>query len=131
MRYLVRAKLKPGKRNDLLQAIDREQLGQGSVAEGEYLYDMARARRLADNTLCWVETCFCPTPLEEERSYWEEYFKLLQIKNAHNRKRCRDLYGTQAWACCDCTKRLEAEMENWGRRFISELRAASNREEGR
>lgn len=129
MRYLVKAKLKPGKRDDLLQAIDREELGRGSVAGDEYLHDMAHARQLADHTVCWIETCFCPTPLEEERPYWEEYFELLQIKNAHNRQRCQDLNGTQAWACCDCdcTKRLEAKMKNWGRRFIAELRASNQK----
>jgi len=98
MRYLVKAKLKQGKRRDLLMAIDRKELGRGSIAGGEYLHDMTHARQLADNTVCWVEACFCPTPLEEERPYWEEYFELLRIKNAHNRQRCQDLNGTQPWA---------------------------------
>jgi hypothetical protein len=37
MRYLVRARVKPGRETDLLQAIENQTLGQGSVAEGEYL----------------------------------------------------------------------------------------------
>jgi len=71
MRYLVRAKLKPGGKQKLLQAIENETLGQGSVAEGEYLRNMKDARLSADGTARWVEVCYCPMPLEEERPYWE------------------------------------------------------------
>jgi hypothetical protein len=125
MRYLVKAKLKRGKEGPLLRAIDQEKLGAGSIAGDEYLHDMAQARQLDDETVCWVEVCFCRTPLEEERPYWEEYFELLQIKNAHDRRRCRDLNGAEPWACCDCdcTKRLEGEMEKWGQKFLLALRA--------
>jgi len=125
MRYLVKAKLKPGKALPLLRAIEEEKLGAGSIAGDEYSHDMAQARQLDDETICWVEGCFCLTPLEEERSYWEEYFELLQIKNAHDRRRCRDLNGTEPWACCDCdcTKRLEGEMEKWGKKFLLALQS--------
>jgi len=41
-RYLVRARVKPGREADLLQAIEEETLGQGSVAEGEYLRNMQK-----------------------------------------------------------------------------------------
>jgi len=121
MRYLVKARLKHGKKPLLLQAIDNQELGWGSVAGDEYLRDMAQARQLDDDTICWVEICFCETPLQEERPYWEEYFELLQIKNAHNRQRCQDLNGKQPWACCDCdcTKPLEAKMETWGQHLLS------------
>ena len=40
MRYLVRARLKPGQGRALLNAIEDETLGSGSVAEGEYLRNM-------------------------------------------------------------------------------------------
>jgi len=131
MRYLVKAKLKRGKEPRLLQAIDRGELGSGSVAGDEYLHDMAQARQLDDQTVCWVETCFCSTPLEEERPYWEEYFEHLQIKNAHDRRRCKDVNGTEPWACCDCdcTKDLEAKMETWGKRFLPALQATAKKTE--
>ena len=47
----------------------------------------------------WVEVCFCPTPLQEERPYWEEYFDLDRVQDAHDRNRCRDLNGQEPWAC--------------------------------
>ena len=57
---------------------------------------------LDDGRVQWVEVCFCPTPLAEEREYWEEYFTLEKVQDAHARSRCRDLNGTEPWACCDC-----------------------------
>ena len=126
MRYLVRAKVKPHRRRALLDAIERRVLGRGSVAEGEYLRNMAAARVGADGTVKWVEVCFCATPLEEERPYWEEYFELVRVQDAHNRSRCRDLDGSEPWACCecDCTDRFETWMSTRDRPFLEVLRFA-------
>jgi hypothetical protein len=125
MRYLVRARVKPGREGDLLKAIEKETLGQGSVAEGEYLRNMNDARLGPDQTARWVEICYCPTPLQEERPYWEEYFDLVRIQDAHDRSRCRDENGTEAWACndCDCTMRLEKKLEETGTPFLKTLRS--------
>jgi hypothetical protein len=119
MRYLVTARVKKGQRAALRRAIDDESLGAGSVAGDEYQHDMAHARELADGRVKWVETCFCPTPLQEERSYWEEFFDFDSIKDAHARSKCRDENGTEPWACCDCdcTKRLEAWLRKQGEPF--------------
>jgi hypothetical protein len=51
MRYLVRARVKPGREADLLAAVEQETLGLGSVAEGEYLRNMQEARVSADETV--------------------------------------------------------------------------------
>jgi len=125
MRYLVKATVKPGRARALMQAIATGSLGAGSIAGDEYIQDMQQARQLEDGTVCWVEVCFCPAPLQEETAYWEEYFDLLQIKNAHARNRCKDVNGTEPWACCDCdcTKRLEAKMAGWGEPFLSILKS--------
>ena len=119
MRYLVSARVRNGRRAALKAAIDTATLGRGSVAGGEYLHDMAHARELADGSVKWVETCFCPTPLQEERPYWEDFFELESVKDAHARSRCRDENGTEPWACCDCdcTERLEAWLANKGTPF--------------
>lgn len=127
MRYLVRARVKPGREAALLRAIEDGTLGAGSVAGGEYLRNMHDARLCDDGTARWVEVCFCATPLEEERPYWEEYFELVRVQDAHTRKRCRDETGEEPWACgeCDCTRRLEEQMRGWGRSFLDVLRAAA------
>jgi hypothetical protein len=120
MRYLVRARLKPGCREALLEAIDTGTLGQGSVAEGEYLRNMQEARQFPDGTARWVEVCYCPTPLLEERPYWEKYFELVKVQDAHLHKNCRDENGSEPWACehCDCTRGLEERLAQSGEPFL-------------
>ena len=124
MRYLVRARVKPGRQTELLHAIEQETLGMGSVAEGEYLRNMKDARRCGDETARWVEICYCPTPLQEERPYWEEFFDLERVQDAHDRRKCRDENGSESWACdgCDCTARLEAKLSQTGIPFLKSLR---------
>lgn len=124
MRYLVRARVRPGREADLLAAVEQQTLGQGSVAEGEYLRNMQEARVAADQTARWVEVCYCPTPLQEERPYWEEYFNLTRVQDAHDRSKCRDENGTEPWACgdCDCTARLERKLKDSGESLLVELR---------
>ena len=96
------------------RAIREGTLGAGSVAGDEYVHDMAQARQLPDGSVKWVETCFCATPLEEERPYWEAYFDLESIKDAHARSRCRHENGAEHWACsaCDCTGATR-DMAEW------------------
>jgi hypothetical protein len=124
MRYLVRAIVKPGCEGRLLRAIESGALGKGSVAEGEYLRNMQDARLCADDTARWVEVCYCPTPLQEERPYWEEYFELTRVQDAHDRRKCRDENGAEAWACerCDCTGRLERKLSILGEPLLESLR---------
>ena len=119
MRYLVTARVKAGQREALDRAIEDESLGRGSVAGDEYLRNMTAARQLDDGRVQWVEVCYCTTPLAEERDYWEVYFSLGKVQDAHARNRCRDLNGTEPWACgeCDCTARLDAHLASKGRPF--------------
>jgi hypothetical protein len=124
MRYLVRGRVKPGKERQLLEAIERGTLGAGSVAAGEYLRNMQDARLFNDGTARWVEVCYCNTPLEEEQPYWQEYFDLVKIQDAHSRAKCRDENGTEPWACseCDCTERLENRLAEQARQFLPVLK---------
>jgi hypothetical protein len=128
MRYLVRARVKAGRERALLQAIEDGTLGRGSVAEGEYLRNMKDARLCGDDTARWVEVCYCPTPLQEEQPYWNQFFDLTRIQDAHDRRRCRDENGSEAWACgdCDCTERLERKLETSGQPFLERLRKLVN-----
>jgi hypothetical protein len=125
MRYLVTARVKPGKEAALIQAIESGTLGKGSVAGDEYQRNMEEARLCSDGKTKWVEVCYCDTPLQEELPYWQEYFEVLRVQDAHGRHRCRDLDGSEPWACsnCDCTVKLDAKMKGWGREFLEMLRA--------
>jgi hypothetical protein len=125
MRYLVKARLKPGKEEALLEAVRTGTLGRGSIAGDEYLHNMQQARLAADGTARWVEVCFCGTPLAEERPYWEQFFELVDVKDAHGRRNCRDENGTEPWACCDCdcTRQLEEKLSHEGQPFLGALKA--------
>jgi hypothetical protein len=129
MRYLVTARVKPGRSAHLETAIDEGTLGAGSVAGDEYFRNMNSARAHDDGRVQWVEVCFCPIPLLEEREYWEEYFDLENIQDAHARSRCRDLSGEEPWACCDCdcSARLEARFAIRGRPFLAALGMKTSR----
>ena len=126
MRYLVRARVKPGREQALLEAIDNRSLGRGSVAGNEYFRNMFSARLCEDGTTRWVEVCYCYEPLDEERPYWEQYFEFTRIQDAHDRRQCRDKNGSEPWACsdCDCTVRLEQKLESMGEPFLKVLRRA-------
>ncbi|HEV2352355.1 MAG TPA: hypothetical protein VG028_21175 [Terriglobia bacterium] len=115
--------MKPGRKASLLKSIEEGTLGAGSVAEGEYLRNMAEARLCEDGTARWVEVCYCPTPLQEERPYWEQYLELTRVQDGHDRRRCRDYNGEEPWACgeCDCTARLEKKLANLGGPFLESL----------
>ena len=127
MRYLVTARVKPGKEAELLRAIESGTLGSGSIAGDEYLRNMQDARLFEDGKAKWVEICFCDVPLAEERPYWEEYFDLVRVQDAHNRDRCRDLNGQESWACCecDCTTRLEEKLAEQETSLIDALQRAN------
>jgi hypothetical protein len=128
MRYLVKGRVKACREKALLRAIEQETLGRGSVAEGEYLRNMREARSDGDDLVRWVEICYCPTPLQEERPYWEEYFEIVRVQDAHDRRRCRDENGSEPWACdsCDCTARLEVRLQTSGVSFLDRLRSGAD-----
>lgn len=127
MRYLVKARVRPGKEMALRAAIRDGSLGRGSFAGDEYLHNMQQARLGAEGVVTWVEVCFCATPLAEEWPYWEEYFEILSVTDAHARRNCRHENGTEPWACsdCDCTRQLEARLAGQGVSFLRRLEAAS------
>jgi hypothetical protein len=126
MRYLVTARVRPGKEAELLRALEEGTLGQGSVAGDEYQRCLREARLYDDGRVKWVEVCFCDTPLAEEREYWAPYFDLVRVQDAHGRQRCHDLTGEEPWACCDCdcTAKLEAKLAAQGKPFLQAVEDA-------
>ena len=90
---------------------------------GNIIRVMRNARLLANGDIKWVEVCYCKEPLNEERPYWEVYFEILSITDAHNRENCQDVNGKEPWACgkCDCTAKLEQRFERQGMSFLDHL----------
>jgi hypothetical protein len=69
VRYLVKARVLKGKGAGLLAAIESDTLGAGSIAGDEYQENMKTARVGPGGVATWIETCFCDSPLDEERPY--------------------------------------------------------------
>jgi hypothetical protein len=90
---------------------------------------MQDARLFPDGTARWVEVCYCNVPLDEERPYWEEFFDLVKIQDAHLRANSRDENGTEPWACgeCDCTARLETRIAEQAPAFVPNLAGQAQR----
>ena len=128
MRYLVKARIRPAHEKQLLEAIENDTLGRGSIAGDEYQHNMEQARVDPAGVATWVETCFCDPPLDEERPYWEKYFELLSVKDAHSRRTCRHENETEPWACCDCdcTAKLETKLAGQGESFLARLRSSAS-----
>jgi hypothetical protein len=91
VRYLVKAKLKSGKKRPLIRAINNGSLGRGSIAGDEYLHNMREARVDKSETAIWVEPCFCEPPLAEERPYWEVSLRA-RIRVRARGRRFRHIY---------------------------------------
>ena len=115
MRYLVKARVKPGKEQALLTAIEDGRLGRGAVAGDEYLWDMQQARIPRRRHRPLGGGLLLRIPLEEERPYWEEYFDLICVKDAHARQNCRDLNSTEPWACSKCDARADLKKSSKAR----------------
>jgi hypothetical protein len=61
--------------------------------------------------------------LDEERPYWEKYFELLAVTDAHSRRDCRHENGSEPWGCsdCDCTRKLEERLGTQGQPLLQSL----------
>ncbi|MBI3126198.1 MAG: hypothetical protein HYZ11_01165 [Candidatus Tectomicrobia bacterium] len=127
MRYLVRARVKPGREEALLKAVESGALGRGSIAHGEFLRCMEEARLTEEGQVRWLEVCYCREAfgpgqeLAEELPYWREYFEAIDIRFA---RRLEDCEGYPHCGGCDCTLKLEARLAGTGRPFLGSLRGA-------
>ena len=131
MRYLVTARLRPGKASALAAAISDGTLGDGSVAGDEYVRNMEAARLREDGRVQWVEVCYCPTPLARRAaSIGRRIFISTKCRTRTREPAAATDTGEEPWACgdCDCTERLETRLNAMGCRFLDRLDpAAANR----
>jgi hypothetical protein len=81
MLYAVSAKLIPDRGPEF-----HTRLADGSIASqrpdgAEIVAAMKRARAAPDGTVRWIETCYCPTPLQHERAIvLDHYFTKIEIR---------------------------------------------------
>jgi hypothetical protein len=130
MRYLLSARMRPGKEADLLRSLTDGSFGRG-FPYGD-LGDVLRESRVdSSGTLRWVEVCYCReyygVAMEEELPYFEEYLAEMTIADARNPRGCK---GYPDCGDCDCTRKLRPEGEDllsYLRRRVEETSASSSR----
>ena len=120
MRYLVTARVKPGRRPALDRAIQDGTLGAGSIAGEEYQSRHGAGAAAARWFRQMGGDLFLRHAARRGASVLGALFDLLSVKDAHARSRCRHENGTEYWACssCDCTERLEARLKEKGEPFV-------------
>jgi hypothetical protein len=105
MRYILQAKVIPGKAGALLQALRDRSFGRGFPYGdlGENLRDDCFVD--ADGTVRWVETCYCRESLNVamvmELPYFEPFMHQIEVVDARDPRFCD---GYPHCNDCDCTK---------------------------
>jgi hypothetical protein len=111
LRYILEAKIRPGRRAELLRALEEGRFGEGFPYGdlGEVLY---AGRVDGSGTIRWVEVCYCReyygVAMAEELPYFEEYLTDVVVADARNPLRCD---GYPICNGCDCTKKLRFDGE--------------------
>ena len=111
MRYLLGARLRPGRRDELLRALEGGTFGEG-FPYGD-LGEVICAGRVDDSgTIRWVEVCYCReyygVAMEEELPYLEEYLTDIVVADARSPEHCE---GYPVCNDCDCTRKVRPKGE--------------------
>lgn len=85
MKYLVRARIKEGARDQVRDAIASGSVpGAPRYFAGHLADCFAEAQQQEDGSVLWIETCYCERyfgePLAEEKEYIARFFDLGRVK---------------------------------------------------
>jgi hypothetical protein len=118
MRYLLSARVRPEKRCELLDAIERRRFGEG-FPYGDLGETLCRGQVDESGTIRWVEVCYCReflgVAMDEEIGYFEEYLTDITIADARSPAACE---GYPVCNDCDCTNKVRFA----GEPFLAYLR---------
>jgi hypothetical protein len=84
MDYRVKARVLEGKEKTLREAIETGALGKGEIFEKEMQGAMQEAR-VSNGLITFYEICYCPSPLQEEREYYDRYLEILEAQVVEGR----------------------------------------------
>jgi hypothetical protein len=111
MRYLLGARIKPGRRAELLRALEDGTFGAG-FPYGDLGEVLGAGRVDASGTIRWVEVCYCReyygVAMHEELPYLEEYLTDIEVADARSPLHCE---GYPVCNDCDCTRKVRFEGE--------------------
>jgi len=106
MRYLLSAKVRPEKREELLAAVADGRFGEG-FPYGDLGSVLCHGRVDESGTIRWVEVCYCRefsgVAMEEEIGYFEEYLTDITIADARSPRSCE---GYPVCNDCHCTNKV-------------------------
>ena len=93
------------------------------VAKGQVLARLDPEEQQAELVSAEANVASAEAMVRQSAAAFERQKELLSVKDAHNRKNCRDLNGSEPWACsdCDCTRRLEQRLKERGKPFLGWL----------
>jgi hypothetical protein len=106
MRYLLGACVKPGRRADLLRALEDGSFGEG-FPYGDLGEMLMTGRVDAAGMIRWVEVCYCReyygVAMHEELPYLEEYLTDIEVADARSPEFCK---GYPECNDCACTRKV-------------------------
>jgi hypothetical protein len=118
MRYLVSAKVRPGKTEELLAAIEKKSFGK-EFPYGDLGEVLCEGRVDDSGMVRWIEVCYCReysgVAMDAEIDYFEEFLTDISIADARSPLHCD---GYPACNDCDCTKKVRFR----GEQFLDYLR---------
>lgn len=111
MRYLLGARIRPGRQAELLRALEDGRFGEG-FPYGD-LGEMLQAGRVdASGVIRWVEVCYCReyygVAMHEELPYLEEYLTDIEVADARSPRYCK---GYPECNDCPCTRKVRFDGE--------------------
>ena len=111
MRYLLGARVRPGRRAELLRALEAGTFGEG-FPYGDLGEMLCKGRVDDSGVIRWVEVCYCReyygVAMHEELPYLEEYLTDIEVADARSPASCE---GYPACNDCDCTNKVRFEGE--------------------
>ncbi len=111
MRYLLGARVRPGRRAELLRALEDGRFGRG-FPYGDLGEMLLTGRVDASGTIRWVEVCYCReyygVAMHEELPYLEEYLGEIEVADARSPRYCK---GYPECGDCPCTRKVRFEGE--------------------
>jgi len=111
MRYLLSAKVRSGRRVELLRALEDGTFGQG-FPYGDLGKVVCAGRVDETGTIRWVEVCYCReyygVAMHEELPYLEPFLTDLEIADARSPRDCE---GYPVCNDCACTRKIRFQGE--------------------
>jgi len=122
MRYLLRAKVRPEAKTDLLRALEDGTFGDG-FPYGDIGEVICAGRVDGTGVIRWVEVCYCReyfgAAMHEELPYLEEYLTDIEVADARSPRYCK---GYPECNDCDCTLKIHCD----GELLLDHLRRTTN-----